>query len=66
MNFNCFLLYCAILILSCIHEHFRLVEVISEEMTNIVFNKDTCKVIKDVVKHVRLICTALYYSQVLN
>jgi hypothetical protein len=35
-------------------------------MANIVFNKATCKVIKDVIKHVRLVSIILYYSQVLK
>jgi hypothetical protein len=39
LNFTCFFLYCAILILSCTHEHFCLVEGISIEMANIVFDK---------------------------
>jgi hypothetical protein len=52
LNFNCFLHCCTILIISCMQEHFRLVEGISEEMANILFNKTTCKVVKDVGKHV--------------
>jgi hypothetical protein len=35
-------------------------------MANIVFNKVAHKVIKDIVKHVRLVSTALYYSQMLK
>jgi hypothetical protein len=47
------------------HAHFRLAEGINLEMTNIVFKKAARKVIKDIVKHVCLISTFLYYSQVL-
>jgi hypothetical protein len=65
-NFNCFLLYCANLILYGTQEHFSLVEVVSIEMANIVFNISAWKVIKDVVKHACLVSTALYYSQVLK
>jgi hypothetical protein len=65
-KFNCFLHCCAILILFCTQEHFHLVEGISIEMANIVFDKAVQKVIKDVVKHPHLVSTALYYSQVLN
>jgi hypothetical protein len=61
-NFNCFLLCCAILILSYTQEHFSLMEDVSIEMANIVFNKATQKVIKDTIKHARLVSTALYYS----
>jgi hypothetical protein len=64
-NFTCFLLCCTILILCCTQEHFCLVEGISMEMANIVFNKAARKVIKDAVKHACLVSTALYYSQVL-
>jgi hypothetical protein len=64
-NFTCFLLCCAILILSCMQEHFRLVEGVSLETANIVFDKVAQKVIKDAVKHVHLVSTVLYYSQVL-
>jgi hypothetical protein len=32
------------------------------EMANIVFDKVTRKVIKDAIKHARLVSTALYYS----
>jgi hypothetical protein len=65
-KFNCFLLCCAILILSCTLEHFRLAEGISEEMANIVFNKVGRKVIKVTVKHSRLVSITLYYSQMLK
>jgi hypothetical protein len=41
-----------------------LVEAISLEVANIVFNKVAQKVIKDAVKHARLVSTALYYSEV--
>jgi hypothetical protein len=47
-------------------EHFRLVKDVSIEMANIVFDKATWKVIKDAVKHVHLVSTSLYYSQVLK
>jgi hypothetical protein len=33
-------------------------------MASIVFNKATCKVIKDAVKDVCLVSSALYYTQV--
>jgi hypothetical protein len=36
-DFTCFLLCCAILILSCMEEYFRLVEGISLDAVNIVF-----------------------------
>jgi hypothetical protein len=45
--------------------HFRLVEGVSLETANIVFDKAAQKVITDTVKHARLLSTALYYSQVL-
>jgi hypothetical protein len=35
------------------------------EAANIVFDKAMRKVIKDVIEHVRLVSTALYYSKVL-
>jgi hypothetical protein len=60
-NFNCFLLCCAILILSYTQEHFYLAEGISKEMENIVFNKALHKLIKDVIKHAHLVSTAWYY-----
>jgi hypothetical protein len=46
-------------------EHFCLAEGISLNAANIVLNKAARKVIKDVVKHVRLVSTALYYTEVL-
>jgi hypothetical protein len=46
LNFNCFLFCCVILILSFTQEHFCLAEGVSKDMTDIVFNKATCKVIK--------------------
>jgi hypothetical protein len=61
-KFNCFLLCCAILILSCTQKHFCLTEGVSEEMANIIFNKATRKVLKDIVKHAHLVSTASYYS----
>jgi hypothetical protein len=39
LNFTYFILCCAILILSFMQEHFRLVEDVSLEMANIVFDK---------------------------
>jgi hypothetical protein len=42
------------------------VEGVSEEMTNIIFNKVACKVIKDVIKHTGMVSTTFYYSQVLK
>jgi hypothetical protein len=56
-KFICFLVCCAILILSCTQEHFHLAEGISEEITNIVFNKVSHNVIKAAVK-----MPALYLS----
>jgi hypothetical protein len=38
---------------------------VSLEMTNIVFEKIAQKVIKDTIKHILLVSTAIYYSQVL-
>jgi hypothetical protein len=35
-------------------------------MANIVFDKAAWKVIKDAIKHVRLVSTTMYYSQVLK
>jgi hypothetical protein len=61
-NFTCFLLCCTILILSYTSEHFCLAEGVSLEKANIVFDKAAQKVIKDAVKHARLMSTALYYS----
>jgi hypothetical protein len=65
LNLTSFLLCCTNLILSFTKEHFRLVECISLEMANIAFDKAVRKVINDAVKHVCLVSTALYYSQVL-
>jgi hypothetical protein len=64
-NFTCFLLCCAILILSCMQKYFHLAEGVSLEMANIFFNKAVQKVIKDAVKHACLISVVLYYSRVL-
>jgi hypothetical protein len=47
------------------HAHFCWAEGGSMEMANIVFDKETRKVIKDAIKHTRLVSTALYYSQVM-
>jgi hypothetical protein len=60
--FTCILLYCAILILSFTQEYFCLVEGISLETANIIFDKAAWKVIKDVIKHVHHVSTTLYYS----
>jgi hypothetical protein len=38
-DFTCFLLFCATLILSYMHEHFSLVEGVSLDSVNIVFDK---------------------------
>jgi hypothetical protein len=46
-------------------EHFYLAEGISIKAANIFFNKAVRKVIKEVVKHARLVSTALYYTKVL-
>jgi hypothetical protein len=35
-------------------------------MTNIVFNKAVRKVVKDVIKHIHVVSTTLYYSQMLK
>jgi hypothetical protein len=43
-----------------------LAEGVSEEMANIFVNKALHKVMKDAIKHARLVSTALYYSQVLK
>jgi hypothetical protein len=45
LNFTCFLLCCTILIISCMQEHFRLMEDVSIEMANFVFDKAAQKVI---------------------
>jgi hypothetical protein len=39
-----------------------LVEGISEDVANIVFNKAMCKVIKDTVKHARLVSISVFYT----
>jgi hypothetical protein len=65
LKFICFLLCCTILILSYTNEHFHLVEGVSLEAANNVFDKLARKVIKDTIKHTRLVSTALYYSKVL-
>jgi hypothetical protein len=46
-------------------EYFYLAEGVSLESANIVFDKVAQKVIKDAIKHARLVSTTLYYSQVL-
>jgi hypothetical protein len=45
-------------------EHYRLVDGISEDEANLVFNNATQKVIKDVFKHARYIYVASYYTHV--
>jgi hypothetical protein len=64
-NFPCFLFCCEILILSYTQDHFCLVEDVSLETANIVFDKVAQKVIKGTVKHARLVSTALYYLYIL-
>jgi hypothetical protein len=64
-NFICFLLCCAILVLSWTQEHFCLAGGVSLEVANIVFDKVVQKLIKDAIKHVQLVSNALYYSEVL-
>jgi hypothetical protein len=66
LNFNYFLLYWAILILSSTQEHFRLAEGVSEDVANIVFNKAALKVIKDAIKHTRLVSISVFYTLVLK
>jgi hypothetical protein len=41
-------------------EYFRLVEGVSLETANIIFDKAVQKVIKDAIKHAHLMSTALY------
>jgi hypothetical protein len=65
LDFTYFLLCCATLILSCKLKHFHLAEGVSSEAANIVFDKVAQKVIKDVIKHARLVSTALYYTKVM-
>jgi hypothetical protein len=48
LDFTCFLLCLATLILPCMQEYFRLAEGISSEAANIIFDKAARKVIKDV------------------
>jgi hypothetical protein len=43
-----------------------LAEGISEDVANIVFNKAVHKVIKDAVKHARLVSIFVFYTQVLK
>jgi hypothetical protein len=52
------------LILFCIQEHYRLVNGVSEDEANLVFNNAAWKVIKDAFKHARCISVASYYTQV--
>jgi hypothetical protein len=47
-------------------EHFRLAEGISEDVANIVFNKDARKVIKDAIKHAHLVSISVFHMQVLK
>jgi hypothetical protein len=46
-------------------EHFRLAEGVSEDVAINVFNKAARKVIKDAVKHTRLVSISVFYTQVL-
>jgi hypothetical protein len=46
-------------------KYFHLVEGISSEAANIVFDKAAWKVIKDAVKYAHLVSTALYSTEVL-
>jgi hypothetical protein len=64
-NFIYILLCYVILILSYMQEHFRLAEGVSLDSANIVFDKAARKVMKDAIKHDRLVSAALYHSQVL-
>jgi hypothetical protein len=66
LNFNYFLLYWAILILSSTQQHFRLAGDVSEDVANIVFNKAALKVIKDAIKHARLVSISMFYTLVLK
>jgi hypothetical protein len=43
-----------------------LAEGISEDVANIVFNKVARKVIKDAIKHARLVSISVFYTQVLK
>jgi hypothetical protein len=45
-------------------EHYRLVDGISKEEANLIFNNAAQKVIKDTFKHTRCISVASYYTQV--
>jgi hypothetical protein len=48
------------------HEHFHLVDEVSEVEANSVFNNAAWKVIKDAFKHACLISIAIYYTHVLK
>jgi hypothetical protein len=43
-----------------------LAEGVSEDVANIVINKAACKVIKDAIKHTRLVSISVFYTQVLK
>jgi hypothetical protein len=43
-----------------------LAEGVSEDVANIVFNKAVRKVIKDTIKHARLVSISMFYTQVLK
>jgi hypothetical protein len=43
-----------------------LAEGVSEDVVNIVFNKAARKVIKDAIKHTRLVSISVFYTQVLK
>jgi hypothetical protein len=45
-------------------EHYCLVDEVSEDEVNLVFNNAAHKVIKDALKHARCISVASYYTQV--
>jgi hypothetical protein len=45
-------------------EHYRLVDGVSKDKTNLIFNNAARKVIKNAFKHTRCISVASYYMQV--
>jgi hypothetical protein len=46
------------------HEHYRLVDGVSKDKTNLIFNNAARKVIKNAFKHTCCISVASYYMQV--
>jgi hypothetical protein len=46
------------------HEHYRLVDGVSKDKTNLIFNNAARKVIKNAFKHTHCISVASYYMQV--